>query len=1405
MSEGAGKPKIQLSLKPRPTAQAAAAPVASGAGGGPELRVARTEPAEAGPELTPSQKSQQRYAVLSLKQYLPKYGFTEDSEFGRKMLAQTYKFAAMSPPELKAMKDKLKAASQAATAAAVPQDSEDYRKLMVAYMSDLPMPEGEAEPLMAAAAAAVPAKPKVTLKLKPAAAAAAAPPPPKEGWEQDADEEAGIGKARAPAKPKVTLKLKPKPAEEAPLSIAALASEAAAPTEAPPKKKVTIALRKAPVAKTPEQEAAEAKIAAYQAYDNEQVHTADPYKMTDALPPAFITPTRLAFQNFIRTTFQPFAIKEVAKPDFEACAAMGAPGEGAIKRFLYQEFVREYLRQETPYRGLLVYHGLGSGKTCTAIAAAEALYGRSNKKVIVMTPSSLKPNFQGELMSCGFKHFHTNNYWDFIKFEETPELLKFATSYLKINPDSSYLSNLRNNPDPAKRGLWLPDMTKAATPNYKIPDTGPVQGIRYLEAWETAAVRDQLTAMLQGRITFMSYNSTKDTGVTRLQKIACEDPTFFDDAVIVIDEVHNVTRMMCRKMDKDLDPKKRRNEMKDGPFEPFTPDQWAPALCGSPLKYRRAYLLYRLLAGAKNSKIIGLSGTPLINFPEELAVISNVLNGYNHTAEFVVRQATEQQRAQVQQILELHPRVDYISVTPLEADTKVVFSIFPPKYKKLFDAHDEFQGITYDPADPNLNKTIMDIQQDIQTALQQAGMTVGTTPTYLSYPLLPPLRDEFYNAFLGGDGSRLTNTPILKRRIQGLISYYRGSKADLMPAIAEDKQITVPFTEYSFSKYFEARKTELEGKEQKSMEEDLDDLEAGINPAYYRFRSRAACNFAFPPGINRPFPTTKKDVIADTGVVDLSQEMVSEAAAEMDVTEEQLAEARADAIVEDAAEGEEGEAGGAAAASTLARVKTYAELCEAARRQLYDRREEFLVLKEDPNEGLTKFSPKMAAILKQLKELETKREEEDKAEGVPADEEKFGFWAPSLVYSQFMSMEGLGIFGMVLEANGYTPIELEGMDNDLAFTARTAASFAKGPAAKERRFCFFSGAQRQTHRKVLLTLFNGRYENLPPRMKKVLADAGFLAQRKREEKTLPAPGRNIRGEVCALIGITAAGAEGISLKNTRSVHIMEPYWNSVRTDQVKGRAVRICSHMDLPLARRNVYVYTYCAGFDPAIRLDDALRSKDNSLTSDQYIAELAKMKDTVNQGLLSIMKATAVDCNLNILDNLDVRCYNPKALNNRSYSYNPDINDDLKNPPQEQEEGAAAAAAGQQAPIAQPLEDSAAVRALMEQAEKERARIIAEQAAAAEAAGEEAPVEAPPELPPPPPPPPGAPIQVVPEVEIPPGSGKRFLMIPKKNPKGQELFTLFAREDTGQTKPLGLLLRDPATGDFRVKMAKPV
>ena len=57
--------------------------------------------------------------------------------------------------------------------------------------------------------------------------------------------------------------------------------------------------------------------------------------------------------------------------------------------------------------------------------------------------------------------------------------------------------------------------------------------------------------------------------------------------------------------------------------------------------------------------------------------------------------------------------------------------------------------------------------------------------------------------------------------------------------------------------------------------------------------------------------------------------------------------------------------------------------------------------------------------------------------------------------------------------------------------------------------------------------------------------------------------------------ISPAGAEGINLNNVTQVHITEPYWNEVRIIQMIGRAVRQCSHKDLPLKERHVDIYRY--------------------------------------------------------------------------------------------------------------------------------------------------------------------------------------------------------------------------------------
>ena len=64
------------------------------------------------------------------------------------------------------------------------------------------------------------------------------------------------------------------------------------------------------------------------------------------------------------------------------------------------------------------------------------------------------------------------------------------------------------------------------------------------------------------------------------------------------------------------------------------------------------------------------------------------------------------------------------------------------------------------------------------------------------------------------------------------------------------------------------------------------------------------------------------------------------------------------------------------------------------------------------------------------------------------------------------------------------------------------------------------------------------------------------------------------GKLKALL-VSSAGGEGLDLKGTRQVQILDPHWNSEKVEQVIGRAVRHGSHDHLPKADRHVDVEKY--------------------------------------------------------------------------------------------------------------------------------------------------------------------------------------------------------------------------------------
>ena len=55
--------------------------------------------------------------------------------------------------------------------------------------------------------------------------------------------------------------------------------------------------------------------------------------------------------------------------------------------------------------------------------------------------------------------------------------------------------------------------------------------------------------------------------------------------------------------------------------------------------------------------------------------------------------------------------------------------------------------------------------------------------------------------------------------------------------------------------------------------------------------------------------------------------------------------------------------------------------------------------------------------------------------------------------------------------------------------------------------------------------------------------------------------------------ISKAGSEGLDLKNTRCIIIMESGWNENSMEQIIGRGVRYKSHSTLPKSKQNVTIY----------------------------------------------------------------------------------------------------------------------------------------------------------------------------------------------------------------------------------------
>lgn len=126
---------------------------------------------------------------------------------------------------------------------------------------------------------------------------------------------------------------------------------------------------------------------------------------------------------------------------------------------------------------------------------------------------------------------------------------------------------------------------------------------------------------------------------------------------------------------------------------------------------------------------------------------------------------------------------------------------------------------------------------------------------------------------------------------------------------------------------------------------------------------------------------------------------------------------------------------------------------------------------------------------------------------------------------------------------------------------------------------------------------------------------------------------NKYGEHIRVVLVSGSGSEGIDLKNVRQVHILEPWYNLNRIEQVIGRAVRNKSHCALPFKERNVEIYMHTSYYN----------TKEE--TVDMYLYRVAERK-AIQIGVLSrLLKETAVDC---LIYNNESQNYTKEHLNTK-------------------------------------------------------------------------------------------------------------------------------------------------------------
>ena len=796
--------------------------------------------------------------------------------------------------------------------------------------------------------------------------------------------------------------------------------------------------------------------------------------------------------------------------------------------FSYQILIRDYLRFGTPYRSLLLEHGLGSGKSRSAIMVAETFRAKG-LKTLILTPAFLRLNFMDEIHKWADSDIKITNILDDAEVKKRQRVIDENYLFVHYNATGySVGAKSKTGADIGGKGGVFEQLARIGI-GFSKDDPKYGKMFPYLND---------------------TYGGRFEGGL--------KPPS---NMLIIIEEIHNLNRTFI----------------------------------GGNVKSGLKFYLYPLLLMATDCKIIGLSGTPIISSPFEMATLYNVLRG------------------------------------PIDIPGQLPGNTLPDSEDLFNESFVNYETLTLNNTNVLMSRIVglsslfKGVTEDVDRIIFPAGKDTPLKCELLMEPHQNKVHDEYLAAEDAKVSSKQRKTINLSGTDGGMrskaqmelepeTSYHTSSRQAINFAFPSEihrprpyddvpRLADTPLNTYLYEFNFRPDETYKKWKEIDS-KVNLDDYDKSATEDDKRKKLSDIYKLTY------DFPDEKKlkgmSVMNLLSIKDkrMIQECKGTYSARLNMAIEKLVE-------------------GAEKYFTLENLKNYSVKMAAiykhitgdlqngachlvdddpqgenviAQEQEY---EESLIEPEIEDEDENEKEEEDIVLKSQTKIIHDKDDPmNDHMDVFKSDSElkkinKRVRGGPALVYSFFNTVEGAGIFSKILEAHRFTQFKEDtwnGVEN-IELLRRTP------------RYAFIKGGMNTNLKAKIMRVFNHR--------------------------------ANRHGQLIRVIFATQAAAEGISLYHLRQIHIMEPHWDNVLIEQVIGRGFRLRSHKYLSdKSEREIKIYQYYA-----MGRDDAKYKGKHTI--DYRVQNIADMKSKLVGQLKSIRGATAIDCKINQHYNkLGVECF---------------------------------------------------------------------------------------------------------------------------------------------------------------------